>query len=137
MIKPIDKVLSWYFSRNALPYWGILLLDFAILLLAGVITYWIFIFRLTSELDHLMLLRTLVMYALPGFIGARMFHTYSGIVRYSSFVDLTIVFYANTVSLLVAYLMHYLVLYYPCVLSSIVPSYRSDVYHCNVDDVGT
>ena len=113
MIKPIDKVLSWYFSRNALPYWGILLLDFAILLLAGVITYWIFIFRLTSELDHLMLLRTLVMYALPGFIGARMFHTYSGIVRYSSFVDLTIVFYANTVSLLVAYLMHYLVLYYP------------------------
>ena len=60
-----------------------------------------------------MLLRTLVMYALPGFIGARMFHTYSGIVRYSSFVDLTRVFYANSVSLIVAYLMHYLVLYYP------------------------
>ncbi len=113
MIKPIDKILSWYFSRNALPYWGILLLDFLILLLAGVITYWEFIFRITSELDHLMLLRTLVMYALPGFIGARMFHTYSGIVRYSSFVDLTRVFYANSVSLIVAYLMHYLVLYYP------------------------
>ena len=113
MIKPIEKILSWYFSRNALPYWGILLLDFLILLLAGVITYWIFIFRITSELNHLMLLRTLVMYALPGFIGARMFHTYSGIVRYSSFVDLTRVFYANSVSLIVAYLMHYLVLYYP------------------------
>ncbi|MCR5512696.1 MAG: polysaccharide biosynthesis protein [Prevotella sp.] len=112
-MKPIDKILSWYFSRNALPYWGILLLDFLILLLAGVITYWEFIFRITSELDHLMLLRTLVMYALPGFIGARMFHTYSGIVRYSSFVDLTRVFYANSVSLIVAYLMHYLVLYYP------------------------
>ena len=113
MIKPIEKILSWYFSRNALPYWGILLLDFLILLLAGVITYCIFIFRITSELNHLMLLRTLVMYALPGFIGARMFHTYSGIVRYSSFVDLTRVFYANSVSLIVAYLMHYLVLYYP------------------------
>ena len=113
MIKPIEKVLSWYFSRNALPYWGILLLDILILLLAGVITYWIFIFRITSQLDHLMLLRTLVMYALPGLIGARMFHTYSGIVRYSSFVDLTRVFYANSVSLIVAYLMHFLVLYYP------------------------
>jgi FlaA1/EpsC-like NDP-sugar epimerase len=53
------------------------------------------------------------MYALPGFIGARMFHTYSGIIRYSSFVDLTRVFYANLVSLAVAYLMHFMVLYYP------------------------
>jgi FlaA1/EpsC-like NDP-sugar epimerase len=113
MIKPINKVLNWYFSRNALPYWGILLLDYAILVLAGVLTYWIFVFRRAGEIDLLLLLRTLVMYALPGFVGARMFHTYSGIVRYSSFVDLTRVFYANIVSLVIAYLMHYLVLYYP------------------------
>ena len=113
MIKPINKVLYWYFSRNALPYWGILLLDYAILVLAGVLTYWIFVFRRAGEIDLLLLLRTLVMYALPGFVGARMFHTYSGIVRYSSFVDLTRVFYANIVSLVIAYLMHYLVLYYP------------------------
>jgi FlaA1/EpsC-like NDP-sugar epimerase len=113
MIKPINKVLNWYFSRNALPYWGILLLDYAILVLAGVLTYWIFVFRRAGEIDLLLLLRTLVMYALPSFVGARMFHTYSGIVRYSSFVDLTRVFYANIVSLVIAYLMHYLVLYYP------------------------
>ena len=113
MIKPINKVLNWYLSRNALPYWGILLLDYAILVLAGVLTYWIFVFRRAGEIDLLLLLRTLVMYALPGFVGARMFHTYSGIVRYSSFVDLTRVFYANIVSLVIAYLMHYLVLYYP------------------------
>ena len=113
MIKPIERVLSWYFSRNALPYWGILILDFLILVLAGIVTYWIFIFRRTVSIDQLMLLRTLVMYALPGFIGARMFHTYSGIIRYSSFVDLTRVFYANLVSLAVAYLMHFMVLYYP------------------------
>jgi FlaA1/EpsC-like NDP-sugar epimerase len=113
MIKPINKVLNWYFSRNALPYWGILLLDYAILLLAGIVTYWIFVFRRTAEISEVILLRTLVMYALPGFVGARMFHTYSGIVRYSSFVDLTRVFYANLVSLVIAYLMHYLVLYYP------------------------
>ena len=113
MIKPVERVLSWYFSRNALPYWGILLLDFMILLLAGVITCWIFVFRKVASVDQLLLLKTLVMYALPGFVGARMFHTYSGIIRYSSFVDLTRVFYANFVSLAIAYLMHYLVLYYP------------------------
>ena len=113
MIKPVERVLSWYFSRNALPYWGILLLDFAILLVAGLITCWLFVFRRTEGVDVLMLLRTLVMYALPGFVGARMFHTYSGIIRYSSFVDLTRVFYANIISLAIAYLMHFLVLSYP------------------------
>ena len=113
MIKPVNRLLSWYFSKNALPYWGILVLDFLLMIFAGVLTYWLFIFRRTSSIDELMLLRTIVMYALPTFIGARMFHTYSGIVRYSSFVDLTRVFYANAVSLVIAYLMHYLVLYYP------------------------
>ena len=113
MIKPVERVLSWYFSRNALPYWGILMLDFAILLMSGLMTCWLFVFRNTEEVDVLILLRTLVMYAVPGFVGARMFHTYSGIVRYSSFVDLTRVFYANFISLIIAHLMHYLVLYYP------------------------
>ncbi|SFW31096.1 NDP-sugar epimerase, includes UDP-GlcNAc-inverting 4,6-dehydratase FlaA1 and capsular polysaccharide biosynthesis protein EpsC [Prevotellaceae bacterium HUN156] len=113
MIKPIDKLLTWYFSKNALPYWGILILDFCIMMLAGVLTYWLFIFRRMDGLDQFMLLKTLFMYAIPTFFGAKMFHTYSGIVRYSSFVDLTRVFYANAVSLCIAYLMHYMVLYYP------------------------
>ena len=113
MIKPIDKLLTWYFSKNALPYWAILVLDFCIMMIAGVLTYWLFIFRRMDGLDQLMLLKTLFMYAIPTFFGAKMFHTYSGIVRYSSFVDLTRVFYANAVSLCIAYLMHYMVLYYP------------------------
>ena len=113
MIKPFDKLLTWYFSKNALPYWAILVLDFCIMMLAGVLTYWLFIFRRMDGLDQFMLLKTLFMYAIPTFFGAKMFHTYSGIVRYSSFVDLTRVFYANAVSLCIAYLMHYLVLYYP------------------------
>ena len=113
MIKPFDKLLTWYFSKNALPYWAILVLDFCIMMLAGVLTYWLFIFRRMDGLDQLMLLKTLFMYAIPTFFGAKMFHTYSGIVRYSSFVDLTRVFYANAVSLCIAYLMHYMVLYYP------------------------
>ena len=113
MIKPFDKILTWYFSKNALPYWAILVLDFCIMMIAGVLTYWLFIFRRMDGLDQLMLLKTLFMYAIPTFFGAKMFHTYSGIVRYSSFVDLTRVFYANAVSLCIGYLMHYLVLYYP------------------------
>ena len=51
-------------------------------------------------LDHrLEVTYSLFMYALLSLVGARAFHTYSGIVRYSSFVDLLNVAYANIVSL--------------------------------------
>jgi len=108
-LNPFKKVLNWYFSKNALPYWSIFILDFLILMLAGILTYWIFIYRRKIGFDQSMLLQTLFMYALPSIIGARMFHTYAGIIRYSSFVDLTRVAYASLVSLLIAYPMHYLV----------------------------
>ena len=34
MIKPFDKLLTWYVSKNALPYWAILVLDFCIMMIA-------------------------------------------------------------------------------------------------------
>ncbi|MBO5580137.1 MAG: polysaccharide biosynthesis protein [Prevotella sp.] len=108
-MNPFKKLMNWYFSKKALPYWCILILDFLILMFAGILTYWIFIYRRKIGFDQSMLLQTLFMYALPSIIGARMFHTYSGIIRYSSFVDLTRVAYANLLSLCIAFLMHHLV----------------------------
>ena len=108
-VNPFKKLMNWYFSKKALPYWCILILDFLILMFAGILTYWIFIYRRKIGFDQSMLLQTLFMYALPSIIGARMFHTYSGIIRYSSFVDLTRVAYANLLSLCIAFPMHYFV----------------------------
>ena len=53
------------------------------------------------------------MYVLPMLVGARMFHTYSGIARYSSFVDLANIAYAGMVSLIVAYAWHFYILTFP------------------------
>lgn len=47
-------------------------------------------------------LYTSLLYAAIYLIGARCFHTYLGVVRYSSFVDLLRVFYANALSLVIA-----------------------------------
>ena len=105
----MKRLMNWYFSKRALPYWSILILDIMLLMLAGILTYWIFIYRRKIGFDQSMLLQTLFMYALPSIVGARMFHTYAGIIRYSSFVDLTRVAYANLVSLCIAYPMHYFV----------------------------
>ena len=96
-------------SKRALPYWGILLLDFLFLMIGGILTYWIFIYRKRVTFDQSLLLQTLFVYALPSLIGARMFHTYSGIIRFSSFVDLARVFYASLLSLVIAYPLHFMV----------------------------
>ena len=109
MKNPFKKLMNWYFSKNALPYWCIFLLDFFLLMIGGILTYWIFIYRKKVTFDQLMLLRTLFVYALPSIVGARMFHTYSGIIRYSSFVDLARVFYASLLALVIAYPMHFMV----------------------------
>ena len=37
----IKKISSWYFSKNVLPYWAILLADSAIIFLSCILTYWL------------------------------------------------------------------------------------------------
>ena len=107
------KLANWYFSKKALPYWCVLIFDLLVLLFAGLFTYFIFIYRRQVEVDIWLLVKTLCMYVVPSLVGARMFHTYAGIVRYSSFVDLMHVAYANGVSLVVAFGWHYFIYRFP------------------------
>ena len=113
MKKAILQLLQWYFSRDALPYWCILILDMLTLLFGGLFTYWIFISASDIGVDYVKLFRTLCMYVLPIVVGARMFHTYSGIIRFSSFVDLLHIGLAGVVSLMVAYAWHFYILSCP------------------------
>ena len=102
------KLANWYFRRNSLPYWSIIALDMLILLMSGVISYWIF--NDWTELATRMptLLASLLVYAALSIVGVRYFHTYAGIVRYASFVDLMRVAYANVLSLVIALGVHVL-----------------------------
>ena len=42
MRHPFDKVLNWYFTKNSLPYWCILLIDCLSVGASGLLSYWIF-----------------------------------------------------------------------------------------------
>lgn len=101
-MNPVRGILHWYFSKNALPYWCVLIADSVIVFLAGVLTYWIF--RRTGVLiEHRFeITYTLLMYVFFSLIGAKVFSTYSGIVRFSSFVDLLNVAYANGLTFVIA-----------------------------------
>ena len=88
MTYSFDKLLSWYFSKNSLPYWCIFLLDTIILFLSGVLSYWVFQKTGALVANHVAVLCTMLVYTFVGCFFFRLFRTYSGIVRYSSFIDL-------------------------------------------------
>ncbi len=102
------KLANWYFRRNALPYWSILVLDSLILLFSGIISHWIFSNWADVTQRIVPLVNTLLIYVVLSLIGIRCFHTYAGVVRYSSFIDLLRVAYANILSAFIAYGVHFL-----------------------------
>ncbi len=106
------KLLNWYFTKNALPYWAVLLLDCLICYLSGLFVFW-FLTSTHGVLTHIVpVSETIFVYMIFNLIGFRVFHTYSGVVRYSSFVDLRRVGYAMILSCFIAEVIHYPLLYF-------------------------
>lgn len=86
----ISYLSKWYFSKKALPYWGVLMIDCFIIVIAGYLVDFPLSIR---EFWHA---TGRIVFMMPFFIiSFRLFHTYSGILRYSSFVDLQHVVNAN------------------------------------------
>ena len=103
----ITKFSNWYFSKRALPYWGILILDCVIVMCSDMLVYALnngFLFTL----EHLKpLVGAFGFYLLCYLVGFRLFRTYSGVIRYSSFVDLQRVGFAMLLGLLLIALAKY------------------------------
>src|SRR5574344_884375 len=100
------RIINWYFSRKALPYWCILVMDCVIVFLSG-----LFVFYLQHGWADLVsrfaqvalgLSVCLVVYIVSFFA----FHTYHGVMRYSSFVDLHRVAYSTAAAGVGVCLLH-------------------------------
>ena len=106
-MNPFDKLLNWYFKRAALPYWCMLILDTLIVFFSGIFVYYLFHRGYQTLVDFVPLTRTLLVYLVLTVLCFRLFRTYSGILRFSSFVDLQKVAYATVTSLVLAIGAHY------------------------------
>ena len=108
-MKFISKLREWYFTKNALPYWCVLILDCLILLFSGVLCY--YLDHGGSELTNNFwpLLGTLCVYLIAYLIGIRLMHTYQAIIRFSSFVDLTRIASANAIGFVIIAIARYCV----------------------------
>ena len=106
-MKLIDKLFYWYFKRNSLPYWCILLLDLIIVYMSTFFVFWLSHRGAYTQQHFYYLNHVLGIYLLVCLVFFRLFHTYSIFVRYSSFIDLQRVAYANFCSMMTCWLLHY------------------------------
>ena len=98
----LNKILNWYFSRRSLPYWCVLLIDSFIVFMSALFVFWMFFTRWDLELRWECAWHTIVLYVALCLIGFRLFHTYSGVFRYASFVDIKKVVFANLLNMVLA-----------------------------------
>ncbi len=94
------RLSNWFFSKKVLPYWVIILADTVIVFLTCLFSYWVANKSQVTFEHHEELLVASAFYAVLCWTGFHIFRTYSGVLRYSSFVDLLKVVYANSVNLI-------------------------------------
>ncbi len=102
----IQKISSWYFTKKALPYWCLLLLDCLCVVFVAFGVHF-FSHGMTETMGNLLnLCKLWGVYLIPLLICFKLFHTYSSVVRFSSFVDLQRVGFATLSAFVVIILMH-------------------------------
>lgn len=84
----LRKILTWYTSRAALPFWLLALTDCAIVYVAGVSGYALN-HSLAATVGNLYgVLASMAVFLICYGVGFRVFHTYSGIIRMTTVGDL-------------------------------------------------
>lgn len=95
------KLVHWYVSRDAMPYWSVLLIDCLFVIISGIASYALVVGGYNTMVSFYPLLGTLCVMLIGYLVGFRIFHTYSGIFRLSSFIDLQKIALAVTVGVLI------------------------------------
>lgn len=101
----LQRISNWYFAKKALPHLCILLIDCAIVVFSGYVGYYIDKGGDIFVDSFWQITFGLMVGLVPFIIAFRLLHTYSGIVRYSSFVDLQRVMIATLSGSVVCYIL--------------------------------
>ena len=101
----LQRISNWYFTKKALPHLCILLIDCAIVAFSGYVGYYIDYGGDIFVDSFWPITFGLMVGLVPFIIAFRLLHTYSGIVRYSSFVDLQRVMIATLSGSVACYLL--------------------------------
>ena len=108
-MKILSRLFNWYFGKKALPYWCVVIFDTLLCFFGALFFMWLR--RSASEMLAIwpQLFHSLLALCVINMIGFRIFHTYSGILRYSQFIDLMRVIYASLLAFVMAFVFNALV----------------------------
>ena len=84
----IRKLVSWYFSREALPFWAISILDFTIIFMSMIVMYILVYGPAKLVGNGFSMFYTFGINMVFYCIGMRVFHTYTDVSRVLAFKDL-------------------------------------------------
>lgn len=121
----LRKISNRYFSRKALPYWCILVMDCMAVYVSGLFVYYLqhgglelaqYFWQVTFGLGL-----CLIVYIISFFA----FHTYNGVMRYSSFVDLHRVAYSTALASVGTCLLHQVQVYAKLAPYLLIPRFDS------------
>lgn len=106
----INRIIDWYFTKNALPYWVIIIADSIISFLSGLFVF-VLMYGISKVLSNFSSVAcTLIVFTIINLFTFRLFHTYFGIIRYSSFVDLIKVVKAMLLACVIAIVVQYFII---------------------------
>lgn len=107
-MKYVTKLINWYFSKEALPYWGVLYLDCLIVLFSGYVGNYLEIGGLEFAQNFWKITLGNIVCVLSFGVAFRLFHTYTGVIRYSSLIDIERVGVASFVGTLLSFLLGFI-----------------------------
>ena len=127
-MNPIRKFCNWYFSRGTLPYWCILALDCAAVFMSGLAIYYLKYGGLSLAQHFWQLTLGLGICLLAYVVAFFTFHTFRGVMRYSSFIDLSRIAYSNIVAGVFVCLVHQVEAYFGHSQFYMTPRFESAIF---------
>ena len=126
----ISKISSWYFSKSTLPYWCILVIDWIILMFVGIFSHYIIVGGSRFVCSFWNYIAGLLLLSVIYIIFFRVRRTYTGVLRFSGFVDLSRIASAVTLAFLLGFLCYLLDAHYSHLsdqLHILLPSIKDQV----------
>ena len=96
-MRPLRKLIDWYFGTATLPYWCVLMIDSMIVVFSSYVGHYMDFGGLQFATNFWPITYGSLLALIPFVVLFRMFHTYLGILRYSTFIDLQRVFIVSLI----------------------------------------
>lgn len=127
MVKIIYKICNWYFSHKALPYWCILIIDCMAVYISGLIVYYIRHGGMGLVQHFGAVSLGLCICLLVYIVAFVFFHTFHGVMRYSSFIDLHRVVYSTAIAGIGVCFLHQVQVYTGLSRYILIPRFESAI----------